>query len=255
MGGKRLLRLTMGLLLVALLSGCGAGQATPAPAVTAETSAPTATAVSPTIAPAPSPTVPAGASIVGQVARIDEMLKPAIVIPCLVVSDQECRMQGGATGLVTDAGSFEIVDVAPGTYAFFYGPAAAIESRSAWEDKLVRLENAMTIAASFDPSIVPVGCRDLEQGKPVGGLVEIGIVMDRVWLEPIALQIDFPGGIGWGALGPWGPEQSTPLQVEVKAGQTASVALGGLGCATDMLRPKPVAPPITSPTSQPPASV
>ncbi len=190
---------------------------------------PAPTQVPPTVTPAPSPTTPVGAKIVGQVANIDETPKTALVIPCLMGGENTCRMQQASATRVSDKGSFEIASIAPGTYTFFYGPDSATKSRSSWEDKLVRLQNAPTIAASFDPKINPDGCRDIKQ-EPAGGLYRIIIVMDTIWLESLSLQIDFPGGTTWGPTGATGPERSMPLQVEAKGGQTANVTLRGLGC-------------------------
>jgi hypothetical protein len=190
---------------------------------------------SPASTPVPSTATPAGATILGQIVRTDEVPRITIVIPCLMVADEACRVQPTWVARVSDEGAFEIAGIAPGTYTFFYGPDSAEDSRAAWEDRLVNLEDPVKIARSFDLDVKPVGCRHLGTGeKDEETGMYPAIITDTVWLEPVSLQIDFPdGGVDWSFLGgmaPQGPEDSTPLQTEVKEGETVNVTLMGLGC-------------------------
>ena len=206
--------------------------ATDTPLPTATSTPPTATLTS-TLTP-----TPAGGTIVGQIARKDEVPRTTMVIPCLMVGEDVCRSQQAWVARVSDEGSFEIAGIAPGTYTFLYGPDSAADTLSMLEDKLIHLESLWELVNSFDLDFEPDGCRYMNYGERVyveeldEYLYEVTIT-DTVWLDPVSLQIDFPGGVDWGILGPMspqGPEYSVALQVEVKEGETTNVILRVLGC-------------------------
>jgi hypothetical protein len=151
-----------------------------------------------------------------------------------MVRDEACRMQPSWVARVSDEGTFEITGITPGTYTFFYGPDSAEDTRALWEDRSVNLEDPIKIARSFDLDVTPTGCRHMsgtgEKDEETG--LYRAIITDTVWLEPVSLAIDFPGGgVDWSFLGGMvaqGPEDSTPLQTEARDGETVDVTLMGL---------------------------
>jgi len=187
--------------------------------------------------PTPTPTLfptQAGATIIGKILHMDE---PAVsfVLPCLMVSTKECRVQPEWIVGVADEGSFEITGISPGRYTFFYGLDPVPDSRVIQEDKIVNLEDPVKIALSFDLDIDPVGCRHLKgTGKKDEDTGEyIQIITDTIQLEPLSLQIDFPGGFDWGILGYvdfLGPESGAALQVDAKENETVRITLMGIWC-------------------------
>jgi hypothetical protein len=145
MSHQKLLQQMIGVTLVMLLLvGCGVPATTPTAVVIVVTAtsqlsdAPTLPIA--TAAPALTST-PAGSTIIGKIAHTDDAPRITTVIPCLMVGDALCRVQHAWATRISEEGSFEIADIAPGTYTFFYGPDSVTDSRAVWEGRLVHLED------------------------------------------------------------------------------------------------------------------
>jgi hypothetical protein len=254
MSHQKLLQQMIGVTLVMLLLvGCGVPATTPTAVVIVVTAtsqlsdAPTLPIA--TAAPALTST-PAGSTIIGKIAHTDDAPRITTVIPCLMVGDALCRVQHAWATRISEEGSFEIADIAPGTYTFFYGPDSVTDSRAVWEGRLVHLEDPVKIAHSFGLAAEPVRCRQLGSGEKdqETGMYPATTITDTVWLAPVSLQIDFAGRAHWSSSGlsVSGPGLDEGVAVRVKAeeGEAVNVTLTGWGCGE---KPPPMpAPTLTS---------
>ncbi|OGO04159.1 MAG: hypothetical protein A2Y60_02955 [Chloroflexi bacterium RBG_13_54_9] len=147
-------------------------------------------------------------------------LSAAAVILCLVTADKKCSLKANLVTTVNEDGSFEIINIPPGSYVVFYGPSG--KASSGWKD-IDGLEMILNLDGLNDPP----GSVSFEELKSTfcggGGMtIKRGTIFEfrghivvpmegGIISEKYGLTMDFPEG--------------KPITVDVQPGKVTQIEI------------------------------